>query len=260
MDENVILEKLKSIEHKLDVQVNEFGPVSPGVDGLVPLEEAAAISNGALGGKGFLPDGTDINDVTHGGTYFLNPDYTYKNIPFIAGGGAHYRMQLTVIHNYGVDPWTPDPLIYQKVSTIELSGDMKTSQRFYYGKWIPWYFDQGTTIWSGSQLTDGTKLTLTETLKNFGRIRIYWRAYNRGIVQSELIPNVSDFSVSTNNVPNAVGANPAVAMMEVNFTQPSDGLSLTATGSIYYIQSGVTYSAEDSKKSQILKIIGFKAQ
>jgi len=259
MDENTILAKLTALDRKISVIAAEHAPVSSGLDGLVPAAEAAAISGGALGGKGFLPDGTDINSVVHGGTYFLNPDYTYKNVPFVAPSG-NYRMQLTVIRNFGNNPWTSDPLIYQQVSTIEFSGDMKTSHRFYYGKWIPWYFDQGKIIWSGSQLTNGTNIIFSESLKEFGKIRIYWNPYNAGIVSSETIPTETNFSVSSINTPNTVTTNPAVSMEEVHFVQASDGLSATVTSGLYYINSDVTYSTTDSKKSKILKVIGYKAQ
>lgn len=258
MDERVILEKFKEFDRKLNVIANEHGEVGPGVNGLVPNSECNAMITGVLGGKGFVSDGTNLDNVTHGGVYFLNPDYNYKNVPFLPIGTSNYRMQLTVISNFGVNPLTTNPLIYQRVETIELSGAVKTAYRFYFGKWLTWYYPEGVTLWSGSQAADGSTLGLTESLTNYQRIKIYWQAFNRGIVTSEIPTSANEFSVSTVNVPNTTSDNQALSMIEILFKQANNGANMTVNGRLYYIQNDVNESDSDAKQSRIIKIIGYK--
>lgn len=258
MDSDMLYSRFRMLDNKINIYLNEFDKVDPGKDGLIPATEGSATITGLLGGKGFVDNGTSLDDVTHGGIYFLNSDYTYKSVPFGPTDTGNYRMQLTVVRNFGANPWTNDPLVYQRVDTIELSGIVKSAYRFYYGKWLPWYYPAGRTLWSGSQATDGSTVKLAETLKNFNRIRITWQAYNRGIVISQTITSHDKFSITSTNVPNVVGSDPALSVIEIMLAQSSDGLSLSATGRLYYIQNSVTYNADDSKKSSLLEIVGFK--
>lgn len=254
--ENTISKKFKQLNNKIDILKYEVGVADVGEDGLVDKNEVSAMITGVMGGKGSLPDGTDIDTVMHGGSYYLPSERTYKNVPFTASTG-NYRMIMMVYRNYGSNPRTVEPLIYQRVLTIELSGDIKTSERIYNGKWSKWYFPDGVRLWSGSQNTDGTAIKLTEPYKDYVRLRIYWQPYNDEVKSFDTLTNLVDISDFSVNVPNEFGDNPAISVEEVNIKISDDGLSMVPKSLLYYIQNGVTTSPDKSGKGSILQIIGY---
>ncbi|MFD1317030.1 hypothetical protein [Loigolactobacillus zhaoyuanensis] len=255
--DTVLAKKIKQLEAQIEVMTNEYGTVDVAMDGLMPKEESAPVITGLMGGKGALANGTDIDDVMHGGSYYLPSENTYKNVPYGPVGTGNYRAQLDVIRNYGGNPRTDNPLCYQRYMTIELSGQVKTAYRFYYNKWLNWFYPSGKTIWNGSQSTNGSNFTLSEPYSNFLRIKIYWSPYNKSNECVESLTGVGSFSLDAVNVPNSVGSSPALSMEEVILTSDSSNTVLTATDALYYIQNGVTYGSENIGKSVINKIVGY---
>lgn len=253
---NTISKKFKQLNNKIDILKDEVGVADVEKDGLFDKNETSAMITGVMGGKGSLPDGTDINTVTHGGFYYLPSDRTYKNVPFTSPTG-NYRMIMMVYRNYESNPRTVDPLIYQRVLTVELSGDIKTSERIYYGKWSKWYYPDGVRLWSGSQNMDGTAIKLTEPYKDYARLRIYWQPYNGDVKSFDILTALAEMSDFSVNTPNEFGDNPAISVEEVNIKASDDGLSIVPKSLLYYIQDGVTTSPDKSGKGRILQIIGY---
>lgn len=255
--ENIISKKFKQLNNKIDILKDEVGVADVEKDGLFDKNEASAMITGVMGGKGSLPDGTDIDTITHGGFYYLPNDRTYKNVPFTSPTG-NYRMLLMVYRSYGENPRTNNPVIHQKIITIELTGNVQTAERSYYTNWINWYRPDGVNLWSGSQNTDGSKITLTESIHDFERIKVYWVPFNGNIKVFEAYgKNYNTLTDAYPNVPNALGANPAVSVEEVNIAFDDDGIGATAKSLLFYIQGGVTGSTDDSGKGRLLQIIGY---
>lgn len=255
--DSVLVKKIKQLEAQIKVMTNEYGTVDIAIDGLVPKKEGGPVVTGLMGGKGALANGTDIDDVMHGGSYYLPSENTYKNVPYGPVDTGNYRAQLDVIKNYGENPQTDNPLCYQRYMTIETSGDIKIAYRFYYNKWLNWFYPNGKTIWAGSQSTNGSKFTLSEPYSNFSRIKFYWNPYNKSNECVESIASVGSFSLDAVNVPNSVSTSPALSMEEVILTADSSKTVLTATDALYYIQNGVTYESANIGKSVINKIVGY---
>lgn len=253
---SIIESKLKQLDEKINVQSNEIGLADVGVDGYFDHNEAPAMITGVMGGKGSLPDKTDVDTVTHGGLYYLPSERNYINVPFTSPTG-NYRMIMMVYRNFESNPRTVDPLIYQRVLTVELSGDIKTSERIYYGKWSKWYYPDGVRLWSGSQNMDGTAIKLTEPYKDYARLRIYWQPYNGDVKSFDILTTLAEMSDFSVNAPNEFGDNPAISVEEVNIKASDDGLSMVPKSLLYYIQDGVTTSPDKSGKGRILQIIGY---
>lgn len=253
---NAIDREFQKLNSKLDIIAADFNVAGVHKDGLLASGEASAMLTGLMGGKGSLPDGTDTNTVTHGGFYYLPSEQTYKNVPFTSPTG-NYRMIMMVYRNYGSNPYTDEPLIYQRVLTVENSGDIKTSERTYYGEWSKWYYPDGVRLWSGSQNTDGTAIELAEPYKDYVRLRIYWQPYNDNVKSFDTLTTLAEISDFSVNVPNEFGNNPAISVEEVNIKASDDGLSIVPKSLLYYIQDGITTSPDNSGKGRILQIIGY---
>lgn len=254
---NTISKKFKQLNNKIDILKDEVGVADVEKDGLFDKNEASAMITGVMGGKGSLPDGTDINTVTHGGFYYLPSDRTYKNVPFTSPTG-NYRMLLMVYRSFGENPRTNNPVLHQKIITVELPGDLKTAERSYYTEWLNWYRPDGVKLWSGSQNTDGSKITLIESIHDFERIKVYWAPFHGNIKAFEAYgKNYDTLTDAYPNVPNELGENPAISVEEVNIAFDADGKEATAKSLLFYIQDGVTGSADDSGKGRLLQIIGY---
>lgn len=75
---NAIDRKFQKLNSKLDILAADSNVADIHKDGLLASGEASAMITGLMGGKGALPDGTDLNNVTHGGVYYLPPNVIIK--------------------------------------------------------------------------------------------------------------------------------------------------------------------------------------
>lgn len=255
---NNISKLIKALNAKFDVYKNDLNVADVSLDGLLDKSEASAMITGIVGGKGPLPDGTNLDEATHGGVYYLPKDRTYAGIPFTSPAGK-YRGQLTVIRNHGGNAHTDDPLIFQEFRTVNLIGSSFVAYRYCFGsKWLEWHYPSGKVIWDG-EATATSSITLTESLANFASMEIYWRPYGLPTRSQKFTVNQQPvYTLHAINIPNNVNdSNPAVSVEEINLSVNTDKTVLTGTHSAFYIQNGVTI-ASDIDAAQKTKIIAIK--
>lgn len=149
---DTIMQKIKSVDQKVDILFDDILVADVNRDGLLDKKEAAGMITGLLSGKGQLNDGTDFNTITQGGVYYLPKESNYINDPSAdlkTLFGGNFRAKLTVIRNYGSNPNTDNPIVYQKWESTTLGGhDFYASRWFINGAWDSWSWPLGKPLLS----------------------------------------------------------------------------------------------------------------
>lgn len=249
----------RSLSSKIDVIANEYGIADVARDGFLDKREASAMITGLSGGKGALASGTDIDDVDHGGSYYLPSGASFINAPYNSEFVESLPAQLEVIRNFGLDPRTTNPLIFQRWTTISIKENQVAYRSFYGGSWSPWSYPNGKLLWRGSTLTDGSKIVLADSVDQFAAIEMFWQPNGLPTRSSKFTSPQTVLTVSARNQPNDMsGTSPALSFEEVNASIAADGVTITAESNVYYIgASGVTASKENAGKSKIIAIKGY---
>lgn len=256
---------IQKLHNEIKVVANEHVLADVATDGLFPKEESSAMITGLLGGKGMLDNGTDIDKVSHGGIYYLPETRNYVNDPHASNGKHTYREILTVVRNFGGNPHTVDPMVYQEIKTLNLNGGNWTAYRIWLsGKWNPWIFPHGKRIYSGGISVNGTTLNLSDNIRNFRRVRICWAPYQEHNKEDTVVvnSNQAQFELKNLNMPDDMSApNPYGNQEEVILKINSGSKSLTCANH-FYLQTPKGLQADkdrvNANLTKILYIDGYK--
>lgn len=252
---------IEALNAKMNVLEGERNIADIGLSGLFDKKEASAMITGLMGGKGALADNTDLDTVKYGGAYYLPKGQTFLHHPFESNANIVDALpaQLEIIRNFGADPRTTNPLIFQRWTTISRKENQIAYRSFYGGSWSPWSFPFGKLLWRGSTLTDGSKIVLADSVDQFAAIEMFWQPNGLPTRSSKFTSPQTVLTVSARNQPNDMsGTSPALSFEEVNASIAADGVTITAESNVYYIgASGVTASKENAGKSKIIAIKGY---
>lgn len=258
---NNIEKSIQALNGKIDVIAGELNLTGTNMDGLFDKREVNAMLTGLLGGKGALADNTDLNSVDRGGIYYLPEGYSFENHPFESDLSIIEPMPalLGVVRNFGADPNTKNPLIYQKFLTFSHS-ESQTAYRFWYGgSWSKWHYPEGKMIWRGSVNVSST-IKVTDPVTNFVRVEIFWNPYGLSTRSATFTSPQTYFQLHAINMPDDQNANnPAISNEEVDIRVWSDNKTMTASHSAFYIQNGVTKATDiiTADKTRIVAIKGY---
>lgn len=258
---NNIEKSIQALNGKMGVIAGELNLTGPNMDGLFDHHEYAAMITGLLGGKGALPNETDLNDVNYGGTYYLPQGSTYVNHPFESNLKLLDLLpaQIEVIRNFGADPHTKNPLVYQKFTTFGHTESLSAYRFWYGGSWLKWHYPEGKMIWRGSVSVNST-IKVTDPVTDFAKVEIFWNPYGLSTRSTMFTSPQTYFQLHAINMPDDQNAsNPAISNEEVDVRVWSDNQTLTASHSAFYIQNGVTKATDiiAADKTRIVAIKGY---
>lgn len=256
-----IKEYLNKLNNKIDVMSNDISLVDTNSDGLMPANDAAPVLNGIPGSRGALANGKDLNDVNYGGTYYLPQGSTYVNHPFESNLKLLDLLpaQIEVIRNFGADPHTKNPLVYQKFTTFGHTESLSAYRFWYGGSWLKWHYPEGKMIWRGSVSVNST-IKVTDPVTDFAKVEIFWNPYGLSTRSTMFTSPQTYFQLHAINMPDDQNAsNPAISNEEVDVRVWSDNQTLTASHSAFYIQNGVTKATDiiTADKTRIVAIKGY---
>lgn len=242
-----LTEKIKDLDTKFGIELDNINVATPIRDGLLDKSEAGAMFNGFLGGKGQLESGTNLDDVKTGGIYLLQPGSIYVNDPSddFKGifGGNPFRSSLTVIRNYGVVPTTPNPIVYQKWEMTTPTGNNFYADRYYLDDtWSAWSYPLGKPLFFGSVNMNTKTISLNESIFDFNSFEVRWRPSGRGTIVERAQTNHGSTSFFSIDIPDNLSGieTPAIAFEELRVLFSADGLTATIGYSSVLISSNST--------------------
>lgn len=257
-----IKEYLNKINYKIEAMANDVSLVDINKNGLMPASDTAPVLNGIPGARGALASGTDLNNVTFGGSYFIPNGNDYKNLPV----GSEYTANLTVNRNFNSNPRSEVPIVIQELRTIEFNTP-KTFIREYHPNWLglgdktgwsAWKGQVQNTVllWDGNQAINGGKFTLSASFKDFYCLDIWWKPYGGALAYTNLRTFMDNFVISEHH--NSVDGL-SVVSNTARFTSSSDYKTLTGAMTSNLINQGVTSIPGGADGSTLTTIIGYKS-
>lgn len=252
--DSVLVKKIKQLEAQIKVMTNEYGTVDIAIDGLVPKKEGGPVVTGIMGGKGALANETDLDTVTHGGAYFVPQGLVYYNLPFNASAPG----QLEVIRNFGQNPNTSNPLVFQLFTTFADGQNKSATRVLIGGNWGKWHYPEGETLWSGAA-TNGSTITLLKPTSNYVELAITWGPFGQPARQWRGPASMSEYQASALNQPNDMGSStPTIMTQELNLKVNTDLKTLTINTNAFLIRSGsITPDQASAGQIKVLSIKGF---
>lgn len=242
------------MNNKIEIYKNDITLADIELDGLLSKKEASAMITGIMGGKGALANETDLDTVTHGGAYFVPQGLVYYNLPFNASAPG----QLEVIRNFGQNPNTSNPLVFQLFTTFADGQNKSATRVLIGGNWGKWHYPEGELLWSGAAVS-GSTITLLKPTSDYVELAITWAPFGLPARQWRGPASMSEYQASALNEPNDMnGSAPTFMTQELNLNVNTDLKTLTINANAFLVKSGsITPDQASAGQIKVLSIKGF---